>query len=187
MPGLEDCRLRPMEEADLEKVLEWRNSDRIRAVMFTDQRIAMEDHRAWYEGIKRDKNCFCLIFEIHGRPAGVVRVVGVDRCNGRCSWGFYLGDDGAPRGSGTAMGFLALEFIFEELGLRKLCGEVLASNTQSVRFHKKLGFHEEGRFLKHVLKNGRYEDVVAMALFKDDWNKIKSGVKESIFCNGAKS
>ncbi|MFZ5632095.1 MAG: UDP-4-amino-4,6-dideoxy-N-acetyl-beta-L-altrosamine N-acetyltransferase [Bacillota bacterium] len=175
-----------MEKADLEKVLEWRNSDRIRAVMFTDRLITMDEHRAWYEGIKNDENTLCFIFEVQGSPAGVVNVVGIDRRNGRCSWGFYLGEAGAPRGTGTAMGLLALEYVFEVLGLRKLCGEVLASNTKSIEFHKKLGFVEEGRFIKHVLKDGKYEDVVAMALFNEDWVRIKQRLKNLLCCNGAK-
>ena len=185
MPVLEDCRLRPVEEADLEKVLEWRNSDRIRSVMFTDRFISREDHRAWYERLRNDENSRCLIFEVRGRLAGVVNVVQIDRQNGRCTWGFYLGEAGSPPGSGMAMGYQALEYIFENLCLRKLCGEVLASNIKSIEFHKKLGFTEEGRYLRHVLKNGRYEDVVAMALFNEDWHRMKQGLKSLLFWGGA--
>lgn len=185
MLKLKDCRLRPVEEADLEKVLEWRNSDRIRPVMFTDRLISLEDHRAWYERLLNDQNSRCLIFEVMGRPAGVVNVVQIDRQNGRCTWGFYLGEAGSPPGSGMSMGYLALEYIFENLCLRKLCGEVLASNKKSIEIHKKLGFVEEGRYLRHVLKNGHYEDVVAMAMFNEDWDRMKKGLNNLLFLGGA--
>ena len=71
------------------------------------------------------------------------------------------------------MGRLGIEYVFKQLGIRKLCGEAFAYNTSSIRFHKKLGFTEEGRFLKHILKNGVYEDIVSFALFKDDWVSTK--------------
>jgi len=181
MPWLEKCRLRPLEEADLEKVLEWRNSDRIRTAMFTDRIITMDEHRAWFERLNKEKNAICKIFELQGRPVGVVNIVQIDRHNHKCSWGFYLGEVDVPRGTGTVMGYLALEYIFETLDIHKLCAEVLAFNTLSIKLHKKLGFVEEGRFKKHVLKNGSYEDVIAMALFYEDWVKLKNRLKKICF------
>ena len=181
MPLLEKCRLRPIEEADLVKVLEWRNSDRIRAVMFTDSIITINEHRAWFERLHKEKTAICRIFEFQDRPVGVVNIIQIDRHNNKCSWGFYLGEVDVPRGTGTVMGYLALEYIFEALGMRKLCAEVLAFNTTSIKFHKKLGFVEEGRFIKHVLKNDNYEDVIAMALFYEDWVKFKNRLKKKCF------
>lgn len=176
----ENYRLRPMEEDDLEKVLEWRNTDRIRPVMFTDRIITMDEHRAWFKKLNREKNAVCNIFEFQRRPAGVVNIVQIDKYNNKCSWGFYLGEVDVPCGAGTVMGFLALEHIFEVIGIRKLLAEVLAFNAQSIKFHKKLGFVEEGRFAKHVFKNGKYEDVMAMALFREDWLNLKNRLQKII-------
>ncbi len=180
MQWFKKCRLRPLEEADLEKVLKWRNSDRIRKAMFTDRIIAMDEHRAWFERLNKEKNAICMIFELQGRPVGVVNIVQIDNRNHKCSWGFYLGEVALPRGAGTMMGYLALEYIFETLGMHKLCAEVLAYNALSVRFHKKLGFVEESHFKKHVLKNGSYEDVIAMALFREIWVKFKNQLKKYV-------
>ncbi|KKM12351.1 hypothetical protein SY88_04170 [Clostridiales bacterium PH28_bin88] len=187
MPRREDYRLREMEDADLEKVLEWRNSDRIRAVMYTDQVITMEEHRGWFERVRQEQNAIYKIFEYQERPVGVVNVVRLDKRNNKCSWGFYLGEVDIPQGTGLVMGYLALEYIFEGLGIRKLCAEALAFNTPSIRFHQQLGFAEEGRLIKHVMKNGHYEDVIAMALFNEDWMKLKSRLARLCLGGGAKS
>jgi len=45
---IEECGLRPIEEGDLATVLEWRNSERIRANMYTDHLISREEHRAGF-------------------------------------------------------------------------------------------------------------------------------------------
>ena len=173
MPRREDYRLRPVEEADLAKVLEWRNSERIRANMYTDHIISVDEHRRWFRNLREDRRLVCLVFEYLGRPAGMVNFTGIDEANGKSQWGFYLGETDLPRGTGTVMGLLGLEYAFEILKIRKVCGEAFAFNSASLNFFGRLGFAEEGRFARHVLKNGRYEDVVSFALFREDWERTR--------------
>ncbi|OEF98875.1 UDP-4-amino-4,6-dideoxy-N-acetyl-beta-L-altrosamine N-acetyltransferase [Vulcanibacillus modesticaldus] len=172
--------LRTIEESDLNVVLEWRNSERIRSNMYTDSIISMNEHRKWFEKIKQDQSSSFNIFEIQGTPVGVVHFYNIDRRNNKCMWGFYIGKEDLPRGSGLIMGYFGLRFAFEELGIRKISGEALAFNKASINFHKKLGFLEEGRFLKHILKNNKYEDVVSFAIFKEDWKQNKTRLKKII-------
>lgn len=181
MPLIENCRLRPAQQDDLAKILKWRNTSRIRAVMFTDRTITADEHRAWFERLQEEKSAYCMVFEFQVRPVGVVNIVQIDRHSNKCSWGFYLGEIDVPRGIGAVMGYLALEYIFEVLSIRKLCSEVLAFNTRSIRFHEKMGFVKEGHLAKHVLKNGSYEDVVVMAHFHESWIKSKNKLKEICF------
>jgi len=169
----EDYRLRPLEEMDLERILMWRNSDRIRAVMFTDHHISEDEHRAWFMRMQQLEDAVGLIFEVKGRSAGLVYFSRIDYHNGLCFWGFYLGEENLPKGTGTIMGFLALDYAFENLGIRKLIGETLAFNTASIKFHKRLGFVEEGRSVRQILKNGRYEDVISFVRFNEGWQKSK--------------
>lgn len=180
----EACRLRPITEVDLEKILVWRNSERIRMNMYTDHIITMEEHKAWFERQKQSKSSVYLIFALNGEPAGLVYFTDIDRKNGRSFWGFYLGEEDLPRGSGTALGWLGLDYAFDRLATRKLCGEVFAFNTSSINFHQKLGFVQEGRFLKHVLKNGGFEDVISFALFREDWEKVREKLAEIAFSQG---
>ena len=42
----DDCQLRPVLESDLGLIRQWRNSERIRANMFTDHIISSEEHLA---------------------------------------------------------------------------------------------------------------------------------------------
>jgi UDP-4-amino-4,6-dideoxy-N-acetyl-beta-L-altrosamine N-acetyltransferase len=129
-----------MEQRDLERVLRWRNAPRIRAASHSDRVIEPDEHRAWFARVREDGMPTRFVFECEGRPVGVVTLADVDREAGRCTWGFYLGVEDAPRGAGTAMGFLALERIFEGLGFSEVTGQVLAGNEASARFHERLGF-----------------------------------------------
>lgn len=165
-------------------MLDWRNSDRIRANMFSDHIITMEEHVAWFEGTQRDDKIIVLVLEYLNEPIGVVNITDIDHKNNKCTWGFYLGETNTPRNSALVMGYLSLEYIFEVLKIRKLCGEVFAFNSKSAHFHERLGFYTEGRLIKHVLKNGNYEDVICMALFKSVWTNDKEKLAEICFSDG---
>lgn len=181
MPKREDYRLRPMEESDLEKVLEWRNSERIRANMYTDHSISMDEHRAWFERIREDQSNIYKIFEFRDYPVGVANIVQIDIRNNKCFWAFYLGDMNLPHGSGAVMEFLFLEYVFEDLKIRKLCCEVFSFNYSTIKLHKKFGFREEGCFKEHIFKNGKYEDVVSLALLNQDWLIVKPKLEKLCF------
>lgn len=168
------CYLRTIRENDTELILQWRNSEKIRAVMFKDHLITVEEHLVWYKKVQQNTtNSKHMIFEYYGTPLGQLNITQIDQNNNRCYWGFLIGADDAPKGSGMAMGYLALEFVFESLKMHKLCSEVLSFNTISTNYHKKLGFIEEGYFKEHIFKNGKYQDVVCLALFQENWQKNK--------------
>ncbi|RKX24441.1 MAG: UDP-4-amino-4,6-dideoxy-N-acetyl-beta-L-altrosamine N-acetyltransferase [Candidatus Zixiibacteriota bacterium] len=183
----EDYQLRPMREDDLEIVLQWRNSERIRSASYTDHIISMEEHRAWFRRVSEDERYLQFVFEYLGRPVGVVNISDINKADNRCVWGFYIGAEDIPRGCGSAMGFFALEHLFENLGFRKVVGEALTSNEGSVRYHERLGFIREGILVEHVLKNGKYEDVMTLGHFEKKWREIKSELAEKFFDNEGES
>jgi UDP-4-amino-4,6-dideoxy-N-acetyl-beta-L-altrosamine N-acetyltransferase len=176
-----ECILRPVEEKDLERILGWRNSGRIRSSMYTDHVITWEEHLRWFERLQGERRGLSLIFEVSGKAVGIVNVSRMDRVNNTCHWGFYLGDTDAPRGCGTIMGFLGLEYLFEKLNIRKVIGEAFVFNQASIAFHEKLGFSREGHFRRHVLKNDKYEDIFAFALFKEQWTELKPELERKLF------
>lgn len=172
-------QIRPMTQEDLSRVLAWRNSERVRSCMFSDQPIVLMDHLAWWERARANTLAKHLIFEVDGMPMGVVNFTGIDRQDGRCDWGFYLGESNAPKGTGTFMGVLALDHAFGALGIRKVCAEVIGFNVASLGYHRKLGFKEEGRRVRHRLRADRLEDVVLFAMFAEDWPDARKQLQES--------
>jgi len=162
-------------------VLKWRNAELVRACMYTDHLISMEEHRAWFAKAKADPASVHLICEEHGVAIGVVNFVQIDRKNSKAFWGYYLDVEKARRGRGSIMEYLALDYAFDTLRLRKLCGELFAFNEHVLKLHKKFGFREEGCFRSHVLKNGRYEDVVSIAIFDEEWALNREGLMKACF------
>lgn len=160
--------LRPIEEKDLHTVLTWRNSDHIRKYMYNDHIITSEEHLAWFQRLQETNNTIYLVFEWNGIPHGMVSFLDIDYKNKKCLWGFYLGIDNPKKGLGYTMGRLGITYAFENLGMRKICGEVFAFNDRSIGFHKKLGFVQEGYLKSHVFKEGNYQDIILFSLFKEE-------------------
>lgn len=168
-----DYRLTDVAPEHKQLLLSWRNSERVRRNMLTDHVITQAEHDKWFLALTRGAGNLAKVLCYGGRPLGFVNFTNIDGKHNRCYWGFYIGETSPPKGSGTMLALLALSFIFEEFQLRKLCSEVLISNTRSINYHKKLGFAEEGRLKKHVRKGNGYVDLVVMALFGQDWPQNK--------------
>jgi RimJ/RimL family protein N-acetyltransferase len=79
------------------------------------------------------------------------------------------------------MEYLALEYAFTSLDLRKLCCEVFSFNSPVVKMHQKFGFQQEGLYRGHILKSGQPEDVIALALFAEEWAQIKQRMERVCF------
>jgi UDP-4-amino-4,6-dideoxy-N-acetyl-beta-L-altrosamine N-acetyltransferase len=169
-------QLRPLEERDLDLVLQWRNSEKILSVSYSRHLISQEEHQNWFASLKTDSTKCSLIFEINRKPVGVVNFFFIDPTHQQCTWGFYLGADDLPKGTGTEMGRLAMNFAFEELRLRQVKAEALLSNETSVKFHKKLGFKSESEFSKK-LNDGESARVMAFSLTKEDWQVRKQDLR----------
>ena len=70
--------------------------------------------------------------------------------------------------------------VFETLGLRKLCCEVLDFNSAVIEMHLKLGFSREGIQRAHIVKDTGSCDVHQLAMFDEDWHRLKAGFAEEL-------
>lgn len=83
-------------------------------------------------------------------------------------YGIMIGDKTTwGKGYAKEASIAIINFCFTKLSLRKINLGVIANNTMALSLYKSLGFVEEGRFKKHELINGAYEDKIRMALFRD--------------------
>jgi len=178
--------MRPLSLDDKSLLLAWRNSEHVRKFMYTDHVISIDEHERWIRAALDDAKSDYQIFLNAGEPVGLISATRIDRVNGTCYWAFYVGMQGAPKGIGAIMEYLALQHFFETLKLRKVMCEVFAFNASVVRMHEKFGFVREAHFFKHILKLGQYEDVVSLALFSDRWPEIKDQMSRILFRRGEK-
>ena len=66
---------------------------------------------------------------------------------------------------------LLLRYAFDTLGLRRVELTVFAENSRARLCCLKAGFIEEGVARQKTWKNGKFHDVVSMAVLRDEWAK----------------
>lgn len=169
------CRLRPVDAGDARMILEWRNRPHIRAVMFTTVEIDWADHCAWLERTIDSESAHAYIFVQQGRDVGYVKLDALE--NGRMSWGFYIGEESAPAGSGSRMLYLALEEAFGALGACAVEAVVKTDNVASLRVHAKLGFRN-----KDVATTR--SPAASFEITRDDWFGARAALAGALFAAG---
>lgn len=163
--------LRTMGRHDLGIVLHWRNHPEIREFMFTQHEISQDEHRSWFQKASISPDIKLLMFEIDSMPLGFLTFTKKVQSS-VADWGFYVSPD-APKGTGTQLGHAGLEYGFTELHLHKICGQALSHNLNSIRFHKKLGFVQEG-LLRDQYSDGRqYYDILHFGILQSEWELNK--------------
>lgn len=162
--------LRAALDDDRDTVLRWRNHPDVRRVSLTTHLIGADEHRAWWASATTDPARRVLVFEHDGVPAGVVMFADIDATDSSATWGFYLDVAGLTAAGTLLPAWLRLErealaYAFGELGLERLGGETLASNTQVLALHRRFGFRETRRYRRPV--DGIAQDVI--------WTETTSG------------
>lgn len=163
--------LRALSEKDSNLLYTWRNAEFIRVNMFDDQPITYQAHCHWFETILKEQLAYYRLFQYQSSPLGFVSFKKdlQPQPNTTLFWGFYIGETQAPKGAGTWMGRLALEYAFQNLGADKIIGEVLSFNKKSMKFHEKLGFKQNHQYQNTILRDGQPIPIIKYELEKEDW------------------
>ncbi len=184
MLSLNHLKLRPITEDDLDMVLRWRNSEAVRRFMLNDHIITQKEHADWYQSISNDPSCEWHIAEFRGKPIGVISITDIRHKDGTCSWGMYIDENMHNFGIGVLMEISAIDRMVNYHKIRKIWGEILASNRRLILMHKRFGFKEEGVFKKHIRRAEKIEDLVIIALFTDKWPEIRKNLVSALKLRG---
>lgn len=160
--------LRDIGEKDLDLMRVWRNAPAVRANMYTQHEISPEEHLAWWEKTKNRTDQKYLMYEMAGIPIGITAFTSIDTKNKNSAWAFYTSPS-APKGSGSKMEYLMLEYAFNLLNLHKLYCEVLAFNESVIKLHQKFGFQIEGIFRDQYQNNDQYVNIYRLAILATEW------------------
>jgi ribosomal-protein-alanine N-acetyltransferase len=116
------------------------------------------------------------VFAITTQPdqklAGCIGIE-VNRADNSGEIGYWIGQPFWRQGYCTAALRLFLPYCFSKLDLHRIQAHHLARNPASGRVMEKAGLRREGFFREHILKSGKYEDVVFYGLLRSDYKNTK--------------
>ncbi|WP_342654837.1 UDP-4-amino-4,6-dideoxy-N-acetyl-beta-L-altrosamine N-acetyltransferase [Pseudomonas sp. F3-2] len=167
--------LRPIRDEELELMLQWRNAPSVRRNMYTNHIISISEHINWWRNVQDRTDQIYFMYEYDGLALGIVGFNKVNLVSRTAEWAFYASPE-APRGTGSRMEFLALDYAFNNLRLHKLSCEVLDFNQSVIKLHEKFGFSTEGVFRQQHFVDGAYYDIHRLGILASEWAMISEDV-----------
>ena len=167
----EKVRLRPMEERDLPRFVEWLSDrDVTRWLAAMGEPPTLEDEREWYERRREDPESVMWSIEtLDAQLAGTVELRLTPRAK-RAEMGIAIQDKALwSRGLGTDAVRLVLRYAFEDLELNRVELTTDEENARAIHCYEKCGFISEGLLRQHRLIDGKFGNTVMMALLREEW------------------
>lgn len=176
--------LRGLEKGDLILLHDYLNDEEVMAWARSrpDHMVSMEGLEREYEAELRGddprRRTFVVVENTSGRPIGWASIRWHGPHTTTADIGIALGDkQHRGKGVGTEVNYLLTRLAFEQYNMHKVELWTLAENKAAIRSAEKNGYRIEGTLRETVYFNGRFHDGVLMGITKDDYERLKSEIK----------
>lgn len=163
-------KLRYYESKDFDLVYKLRNIPESYDWFYEYEPINSTMMKNWWEQsyTKRDEKNFIIADMKTDEAIGTCSLVHIDYRNRKCEFGrFQISSEKNLLGSAIEAEILCLEYAFSHLNMHKIYLEVFEKNKSVISLHQQFGFEKEGMLKSHIYKNGKYENILFLALYND--------------------
>ncbi|MDD3562958.1 MAG: GNAT family protein [Candidatus Cloacimonetes bacterium] len=171
--------LRGLEIEDYISLHKWRQDDEIfnyyRGIAHYPSSI---NEKNWVESRINDKeNVTCAIcLKENNQFIGCTFLNSIDLINRSARGGTFIGDKNyIGCGYGYEGRLLILKHAFFDWGMERVWAHIHVSNSPSLKMHAKCGYEREGLLRNASYKNGKFEDIVVMAVLREDFEELIAG------------
>lgn len=167
--------LRELERKDLLAINSWRRNKELIDFLGAPYRFINPDvDGLWFENYMKNRNTSvrCAIVEVENNDniLGIVSLVNINYINKSAEFHIMIGEN---KNQNKGIGYFAtkeiLKHAFNDLNLERIELSVLQENERAINLYKKIGFVEEGCKRNSVYKNGKYVNMIIMAILKDEF------------------
>jgi RimJ/RimL family protein N-acetyltransferase len=137
----------------------------------------LENQIMWMNSRPNNEINYIIIAKSTNEKVGTVSIYDVNFQDGIANVGRLILDEKYLKQSnpyGLESIFLTYDFVFNNLNLRKISGDILATNTEMVKFQLFLGMEQEGFLKEHILIQDQYVGLHLMSLFKHNFSSFYS-------------
>ncbi|WP_231510411.1 GNAT family N-acetyltransferase [Fischerella sp. PCC 9605] len=101
--------------------------------------------------------------------------LGINQDHNHAELGYWIGKPYWGQDYCTEAAKEVLRYGFQVLGVHRICATHFPRNPASGRVMQKIGMKLEGYRRQHVLKWGKYEDIIDYGILKSDWQMNLQG------------
>lgn len=163
--------IRPITRNDTDLIVNWRNNETVRPYFIYQKPFTREGHEKWLkEMIDSGKGFQFIVCEKNtDRPIGCTYLRDYNREHHKIEYGMFIGEKpSAGHGIGSEIVALTAKFAFEEEHIHKMFCRIFADNMASVKSCENGGFVQEAYLKEDVLVNGKYRDMVLLAMINQE-------------------
>lgn len=132
--------------------------------------VSLFQQKKWISSLSDDKNIRYII-DVNGEALGTLIISSLDFKNRTANLNIKLIKEARGKGYANRALKLAIEYSFNQLNLNCLTANVIEQNESSKTLWEKLGFSLDGVLRSRVFKNGKYHNLLAYSLLKDEYDK----------------
>lgn len=169
--------LRAPEERDLEEWYQWFNDPEI--TIYTQHGVfpnTLDKEREFWLSKQNDPNTLLLLSfrKKDHKLLGVVSLQNIDWVCRKAEFALIMGAK-ELRDLNTTLetAYLIIKHGFEKLNLNRIHAGAHEKLASWFELLKRIGFNEEGRFRQDMFTNGKYYDVIRIAILAEDFFKMK--------------
>lgn len=158
--------MKPLSADHLDHVMTWINDpDIVKNFQHFDKQFTREDELGFIKKlIASDSNRVFSVFDEENNYVGQVGLNQISWENKLGRLAVFVKKEHQGKGYAQEMIRLILDKAFKELGLHKVWLVVYADNAKAIHIYEKLGFQKEGVLKDEYYWQGRYHDMMRMAI-----------------------
>ena len=111
-----------------------------------------------------------------GAPIGFVQAYNVNPADGWCMVRAHFEQAQRGRQPGTEAWFALIDYLLGGFGLQKIYVDLPGFSSDVLEATVAGLFAEEGRFREHTFFDGRYWDVVRLAVYREAWPELRERI-----------
>ena len=164
--------LSPLAEKDSEVLFEWINDRELVLSSAPFRPVHEINHLEWFGKIRNQSDV--VIFGIRRGDddclVGTCQLHSISAIHRSAELQIRIGrKDVQGRGFGTEACALLLRYAFQDLNLNRVFLHIFATNERAIRLYTRNGFKVEGALRNSVFVDGRWLDVVIMAILRSEY------------------
>ena len=166
-------RLRQIEESDLPKLRDWRNSPYIRAYTREYRPLNMLNQKRWFDSLIIDQlNVMFIIEEKNSNETiGCCGLTHINWKEGHGEVSIYIGEQKwQEKGYASDALQLLLRYGFCELRLHRIYAIIFEYNEASIKFFEKNGFKFEGKHREARFWDGKFHDELVYGVLDYEYS-----------------
>lgn len=163
--------LRTVRTSDYPLMFEWVNNRELRLMSSAFTPVSWEDHLRWIDDVQRDdtRKLFIITSEPEEAPIGQAVIFNISPTHMSCEFSIRIGSERhRDRGLGTRAVNLIISHVWKEMLFHRISLTVFRHNQRAIRVYEKCGFEVEGILRDAALVDGRWIDLVLMAILNPD-------------------